>query len=390
MNYNEVINYYNNTPKFSNMESKCNLQLKKLLEALGNPQKELKYIHIAGTNGKGSVSCMLSNALIAEGLKTGLYTSPHLESFNERIKINGKNIPDNELIDVTETVKSTSEKLNLNLSYFEKITAGAFLYFSKKKCDIVVLEAGLGGRLDATNIITPKISVITKISLDHTEVLGKTISKIAYEKCGIIKPNIPVITTKHQPTDALEVIKNVSKKNNSKLILGDTFSVFDLSLKGEYQKENAELSYLALKELKISDDSIKYSLKNSFWPARFEFIKPNLLLDGGHNPDGILSLLISLKELNKPVKFVIAMMQDKNYKESAKLIREFGGDVIVTNIDNPRCLPADILGKEFVAHVIINNPISAIQYALNSAKNDEIVCALGSLYFVGEVRRKFL
>jgi len=387
MNCNEVINYFQ-APKFSKLLG--NDQLIILLEHLGNPQNKLTYIHIAGTNGKGSVCSMLSAALIASGLKVGLFTSPYIETFNERIKINNKNISNKDLISCTEIVKSAIDKLNLDISAFAKITATAFLYFSKMNCDIVVLETGLGGRLDATNVVTPKVSVITKIGLDHTELLGDTIEKIAEEKCGIIKQNIPIVTTINQKDKALSKIKEFAAKNNSKLIIADKCTEYELGLNGDYQKENAGIAVSVLELLNIPTNAIKKGLKSSFWPARFEFLKENLLLDGAHNPDGIKALLTSIKSLNRPVHFVIAMMRDKNYQESAKMIDKFGGKVTVTQIDMPRCILAKELSGNFKNATVIENSIKAVENALLNVSANEIVCVLGSLYFAGEIRRNFV
>lgn len=387
MNYDEAVNYYQ-SPKFSKILG--NDALLSLLEYLGNPQNNLSYIHIAGTNGKGSVSLMLSTALIESGLKVGLFTSPYIETFNERIKINNKNIPDTDLISCTETVKSAIDELKLDISAFAKITAAAFVYFSKMKCDIVVLETGLGGRLDATNVVIPKVSVITKIGLDHTEYLGDTIEKIATEKCGIIKNNIPVVTTSSQTDEALKTIKMCAKSKNSKLYIADKSIQYDLGLKGEYQKENAGIAVCVLELLGISKNSVINGLKQSFWPARFEFLRSNLLLDGAHNPDGISALLSSLTKLNRPVHFVIAMMRDKNYEDSAKLIESFGAKVTVTQIDMPRCISAKELAEKFECANVIENPIDAVNFALNNASQNELVCVLGSLYFAGKIRKNFV
>lgn len=389
MTYDDAVKYYTASPKFLKILGNDNLLI--LLNHLGNPQKMLDFIHIAGTNGKGSVSSMIAETLVCAGKKTGLFTSPYINVFNERIRINGENISNCDLIRLTEILARAVSLLDIELSSFAKITALAFMYFSEKNCDIVVLETGLGGRLDATNVIkNPKISVITRIALDHTEYLGDTISEIAAEKCGIIKPQAPVITLKNQPDDALSVITEFSEKNGSKLVLADGNCDFELGLRGDFQKENASLAVTSLKFLGISENIIKKGLKNCRWPARFEFLRDNLLIDGAHNPDGVSALLSSLKSLNRPIHFVVAMMRDKNLKKSAKLIDGFGGKVTVTQIDNPRCIKAEDFAKYFSSATVLSDAKTAVYSALKDAENDELICVLGSLYLAGEIRKEFL
>lgn len=389
MTYDDAVNFYTASPKF--LKILGNDTLLKLLKYLGNPQDSLNFIHIAGTNGKGSVSLMIAETLYLTGQKVGLFTSPYITRFNERIRVNGENISDKDLVRLTEKLKSAISYTNVELSSFAKITALAFLYFVEQKCDIVVLETGLGGRLDATNVIkSPKMSIITRIALDHTEYLGDTISKIAAEKCGIIKPKTPVLTLCNQSPDALSVIADFAEKLGAELILSKGSCDFELGLKGDFQKENAALAEAALRFLGVPLEVIKKGFKNARFPARFEFIGDNLLIDGAHNPNGILALLLSLKMLNRPVHFVTAMMQDKNFEESAKLIEDFGGKITVTEIDNPRCIKAEIFAKCFKSAKVEPNAKKAVFSALKYAGNGEIVCVLGSLYLAGEIRKEFL
>lgn len=388
MNYDDAVKFYTDTPKFLSVLG--NDGLLKLLNYLGNPQENLEYIHIAGTNGKGSVCLMIAETLKCAGKKVGLFTSPYISVFNERIRVNGENISDSDLVRLTEKLKSALERIPVELSSFAKITALAFMYFNEQKCDIVVLETGLGGRYDATNVITsPKLSVITKIALDHTEYLGDTIPEIAAEKCGIIKPLCPVLTTKAQNISALSKIREFAEKNNSDLILSEEKCEFELGLLGDFQKENAAIAEAALRFLGIDEDIIKTGFKKSRWPARFEYVTSNLLIDGAHNPDGITALLASLKKTNRPVHFVVAMMKDKNFERSAKLIDGFGGKVTVTEIDNPRCLKAEEFKNCFSSAKTELNPVKAVTDALNSSEENEIVCVLGSLYLAGTIRKEF-
>ena len=388
MTYEDAVSYYTSSPKF--LQILGNDSLVKLLGYLGNPQEKLDFIHIAGTNGKGSVSLMTADALSLTGKKTGLFTSPYINRFNERIKINGEDIPDDDLIRLTQTVKYAIDFLKIELSSFAKITALAFLYFCEQKCDFVVLETGLGGRLDATNVIKkPKLSIITRIALDHTEYLGDTISQIAAEKCGIIKCDCPVLTLKTQNPEALSVIADFASKNNSMLMISDEKCDFELGLQGSFQKENAALSEAALRFLGVSDDVMRLSFKSSRFPARFEFLRENLLIDGAHNPNGISALLSSLKSLNRPIHFIVAMMQDKNFQNSAKLIEDFGGKITVTQIDNPRCLKACDFAKCFLSAKVEPDAKRAVLSALCDADKNELICVLGSLYLAGEIRKEF-
>ena len=247
----------------------------------------------------------------------------------------------------------------------------------------------MGGRLDATNVIkTAKATVITKIGLDHTEWLGETIAEITAEKCGIIKKNVPVFTCKNQTDEALSVIREYSQKGNSPLFVCDE-SELSTSLSGDYQKENAGLAYGLLKNLGIDDETIKDGLSNTKWIARFEYLRPNLIIDGAHNPDGMQALSKSLKSLGKPVIFVAAMMEDKNISDAVQFIKDTSSTVIVTELDMPRCMPAMELREYFDCPFICKNAKKAVETALTMAKDNEIVCVCGSLYLAGEVRKHF-
>ncbi len=388
MDYNETLKYINDTPKFSKILG--NDDLEKLLLKLGNPQDKLSFIHVAGTNGKGSVCAMTDSILRAAGYKVGLYTSPFIEVFNERIKVNGENIPDSDLARIATLVKENIDRLGIEISVFAQITAMAFIYFAEQKCDYVVLETGLGGRLDATNVIkTPKVCAITKIGLDHTEFLGDTIEKITSEKCGIIKGNTPVVTSANQEEKALTVIKSECRLRSASLVVAKKDTEYELSLSGDYQKSNAAVAVEITRLLGVSNEHIEYGLLHTEWVARFEFLRHNLILDGGHNPDGVKALISSLSALGKNVIFVVAMMQDKDISESAKMIDSFAKAVIVTELDMPRCISADILKKEFTGAKAESNPVSAVNTALGMCSDSDIVCVCGSLYLAGSIRSFF-
>lgn len=389
MDYNETLKYIGSAPKF--LKTPGNGGLIKLLEYLGNPQDSLSFIHVAGTNGKGSVCAMTSAVLRDCGYKTGLYTSPFINVFNERIQINGENIPDEKLAELATCVKSAIDCMELEISEFARITAIAFLYFKSEECDYVVLETGLGGRLDATNVIkTPKVCVITKIGLDHTEYLGDTAQKIAAEKCGIIKKGIPVVTGDFQEKSVVAVITEYCKTAGSRLITAPSECEFKTNLKGSYQKSNASVAAEVCRLLKIPEKNIKNGLLNVSWPARFEFLRPNLILDGAHNPDGISALIKSLKELDKNIIIVTAMMRDKGYRECAEMLGSIAKQVFVTELPMPRCIP----GAEFCSYFdnahFEPDCIKAVSNALSSAGDNDIVCVCGSLYLAGAVRKSFI
>ena len=389
MDYNETLKYINDTPKFSKILG--NDDLKKLLAKLGNPQDKTKFIHVAGTNGKGSVSSMVASVLRAQGKKVGLYTSPFIEVFNERIQINGENIPDETLARIATRVKTEIDALCVEISVFAQITAMAFLYFAEETCDVAVLETGLGGRLDATNVIpAPILTIITKIGFDHTDYLGDTIEKIAEEKCGIIKSGTKVITTCCQEQEALSVIEKTCKEKCVPLYVASGDSGYPLSLSGEYQKENGAIAVLASKTLEVSEEDIKEGLLSTKWIARFEYLRDNLILDGGHNPDGIRALISSLEALGKPVHFVVAMMQDKDTEDVCKQIKAFAKTVTVTEVNMPRCKKAEELAMLFSNCSIQKNCIKAVEEALLKAEKNELICVCGSLYLAGEIRSYFI
>lgn len=392
MTYEEALNYIHSIPKFVRPLGNANLAI--LLEKLGNPQNDIDFIHIAGTNGKGSTAAMLSEILICAGYKTGMYTSPFIEVFNERIQINGQNIPDDELCTLTEIVKNAMQ--DDLVSEFAFITAMAFLYFKRNNCDYVVLETGMGGKLDATNIISsPKIAVLTSISLDHTQYLGDTIEKIAVEKCGIIKENCTVVS--YPNTSVIHIIKAAAKEKNAVLIVADVPTVtpngfiykgkkYELALKGNYQPQNASVATEAARALNISETFISEGLKNVYWPARFEFISKNIVIDGGHNSDGIDALVKSLLSLDKKITAVTAMMSDKSCEECIKKIATVSETVITTELDIPRCESASTLAS-YCKGIPIHSPKKALQKAISLAGDDGIVCVCGSLYLAGEIKR---
>lgn len=320
-------------------------RVQEALNLLGNPQKKMQFIHIAGTNGKGSVCAMLSAVLGAQGTKVGLFTSPHVFEYTERIKINDveiyKDVFATKLIEIVEL----AEKNDIHLTEFEILAVVAFDYFAQNKVDLVILETGLGGRLDATNVIENNIcSIISHIDLDHTERLGDTIEKIAFEKAGIIKENCPVVLNENNL--GLEVIQKVAKEKKSKVITAkpaQNLKIEDSALNGTYQQENLALVLCAIeilneRGLEISKDEIKQGLKNVKHPCRFEYLKEqNILIDGAHNPNGTKALRESLDARfpNQKFRFIFGCLNNKKYEEMMQNLFTENDEIYFYHFDNP-------------------------------------------------------
>lgn len=402
MNYQETINYIHSIPKF--IRPLGNADLTRLLAALGNPQKRGRYIHIAGTNGKGSTAAVTAAILTAQGYRTGLYTSPFIEVFNERIRINGQNIPDDDLCDITERVKTAMERNGLSVSEFAFITAAAFLYFTERGCDFVALETGMGGRLDATNVIEkPIVSVITSIGLDHMQYLGGTIEEIAAEKCGIIKYGRPVVSESNFAVRG--IIEKNAARMSAELVFADGARDADggfiyknrfypLALQGSYQKYNGAAAVEAVNAMKnqgieISDAAIDKGMKSVKWPVRFEFVRDDIVIDGAHNIDGIRALKRALAALGKPYGVVIAMMSDKAAEECMREIADGAEFVIATEIDMPRCERAERLASYAVVPCVSFEPDfkRAIDNGIKKIPPSGILCVCGSLYFAADAKR---
>ncbi len=425
MNYQNAIDYIHSTYKFG---SKLGLEnIKYLLELLGNPQDKLKTIHVAGTNGKGSTSSFIHNILKTEGYKVGLYTSPYIQEFTERIKINGENIPRDDLAKYTASVKKSIEKMvsqgKNHPTEFEIGTAIALLYFARQEVDYLILEVGLGGRLDATNIIkNPLVSVITIIGHDHVEYLGDSLDKIAFEKAGIIKKDSHVVSYP-QDKEAMKVIKNVCMQNNSELtivdftklqleyseiegqkftvrILGKLYKDLEISLAGEYQIYNCCTALTVIEILKrhhgvrISDRSIYDGLYSTSWMGRFEVISRNPLtiIDGAHNLQGAQALRKSIESLLKDyeITFVVGMLADKDVEGVLKDLVPLMDKVIITEPNNPRAMKAHDLSKKmigFAKEIHLSEDVGdAVKKAYKITPKDGLVLFAGSLYMIGEVR----
>ena len=366
----------------------------KACKILNNPQKKIKTIHIAGTNGKGSTAHMLASILQEAGYKTGLYTSPHLKDFRERIKINGKTIDKKYIINFIKENQLEFEKINM--SFFEFTVAMAFNYFTESKVDIAIIETGLGGRLDSTNIINPELSIITNIGLDHTNLLGNTIEKIAFEKAGIIKKNTPIIIGRKQDKTK-EIFKSIAKEKNAKLYYNDNPKNITTDVKGDYQNENIGTAIKAIEVLNwnISNEQINKGinniLKNTGLEGRWQKLSENPLTicDVGHNEDGIKNILrqIEKTKFNK-LHFIFGSVNDKVLTNVFKLLPKKAkyyfcaakiDRALQTNILKQRAKEFNLYGDEFssVNQAYIN--------AKENASKDDLIFIGGSTFIVAEV-----
>jgi len=401
MNHKEILNFlYNLQSRKYNLDLKA---IKQLLNRIGNPEKSLKAIHIAGTNGKGSVCAMLSSILKEANYKVGMYTSPHLKKINERIMINNEMISDEELLKYFNIVHKSYK----NETFFEFFTALAFLYFKEKKIDILVCEVGLGGRLDATNVVDPLVSVITNINKEHMEYLGDTIEKIAYEKAGIIKEKIPVVTGAKEK--ALDTIKHITEGKKSELFLIKNYkkinNKFDinshknlrLSPKGDFQLENASITITTIDvlnkkyDLGITEDNIKDGLLRTTWHGRLDFLEKNLLVDCAHNPAGIIALkkeILRIKNNYDKIILVIGILKDKDYKTMLDDITPLADKIILTKAKINRATDPKELAKYVdKEYKIIEDVKEAVGYAKSISKETDLILVTGSIYVVGEVIR---
>ncbi len=411
--------------------------IRALLSEMGNPQKNYPIIHVAGTKGKGSVCAMLSSALQNAGFKTGLYTSPHLIRFNERIMVDGEMISDREVVTLTEKINSAVKSVD-RISSFEFMTAMAFEYFHKEKVDVAIVETGLGGRLDATNVADPVLTIITSVSQDHMNFLGDTIEKIAAEKAGIIKPNIPVICSYQPYENAKAVIKSAADKSKSPWInvperyhyinqRGSQFrdsiviwrtedqklaqkwasgddtgdwapAVIGLPLAGQYQMENAAAVYAAICKLKsifnLDISKASAGISDTFWPCRFERLMtgPDLITDGAHNTDSIsrLANVIDRYYGTKKVKCIFGASEDKNLQKMIYSLAPHVDEFIMTRSTHPRAADPEELSRIASETGRKNRWTSSLEdaFAVFESEKDENTCyiATGSLFVAGGIR----
>ncbi len=358
--------------------------IRRFLKLIGNPEKRLKIIHVAGTNGKGSVCSMISSCLVEAGLDVGLYTSPHLVRVNERVKVNGKEISDDELEGIAERVLKTQEESGIDLTFFETMTVIAFVYFNERKVDYAVLEAGMGGRLDATNVGMPLVSAITNIGLEHTDVLGRTIAEIAGEKSGIIKENGVVVTG--AKGRGLLAVRKAAEEKGARLVVAKNSCSFKLGLRGSYQSENAAVAAAVLDVIGIAEDAVRRGLEKARWPGRFDFFRENLLLDCAHNSDGISALARSLSEISyESLILVFGVMKDKNLKAMSNKLKVLKAkSVIATMADVNGARSPEEVAAHFEGAYAASRLCEAIDYAREICNKRDLIVVTGSVFLVGE------
>lgn len=429
MDYRDTIRYLDsfiNYEKILPQDYKGAFRLERserLLKLLGDPQKDYRIIHIAGTKGKGSVAAMIASVLKAAGLKVGLYTSPHLVSFTERIRLNGRPITEEDLCDIVSCAEPYMEELRADgLSFFEAYTACAFSYFSEEDADVAVLETGMGGRLDATNAADAGISVITPISMEHTRVLGHTLQDIAREKAGIIKKGSITISAA-QKDDALKEIIEACGRNNAPLRLvgrdiliseggfdrdSQAFSVrtefmnypsLTLKLRGRHQLVNAATAVGAVEAFRVyghavSQDSVREGLLNTEWPGRLEVLNedPLVVADGAQNPASAGALVEAVKRhfSFRRLILILGISKDKDIEKVSRRLLEITDSVVLTRAQNPRAADPEII-KKYIRDIpceVTSSSEYALRSAYSSAGKEDLILITGSLYLVGEVRRK--
>ena len=438
LTYQEILGYFYSLANYEQIApatySSATLNLERmrdLLALLGNPHERYKTIHIAGTKGKGSTAAMLTSCLRQLGLKVGLYTSPHLTTFRERIQVNGEFISRDDVVNLGEKIKILAERVP-GVTTFEAITAMGFQYFADQNVDWAVVEVGLGGRLDATNVITPQVSVITSLSFDHTKWLGNTLTEIATEKAGIIKPGVPVVSTS-QPLEATAVLERIAHERNAPLIMlgrhwrwtpgttsldkqsfevkqvarvrskenpyvNDLEGWYEIPLLGKHQLDNATTVIATLDVLRsrgsgldISARTMREGLRQTSWPGRFEILRsePPLIADGAHNIDSVNKLAVALVEIFPGKRWVVVFgcYKDKDADGIMKALGPRTTRWIMTQVDNPRAMPVEQLLDLAKAHnlkaVALPKVVDAMDAVINSK---DAVCVTGSVALVGAAR----
>ncbi len=392
--------------------------MRELLGHLGNPHEKFRSIHVAGTNGKGSVCTFLSSALKEAGYKVGMYTSPHVLRYNERMQINGEEITDERMMEYINRIRPIAERMGEESAvnhptFFEFTTAIGFSYFADEDVDITVVEVGMGGRLDATNLIAPEVAVITHLALEHTEHLGKTLERIAKEKAGIIKPGVPVISAEENP-----VVRRICEERGCELTIveeqypyerisfdtsgqrmwiGDPEQEFEIRLLGAYQLQNAATAYAVIDLLRkgeydVPDEAVRRGFARAKWPARLEVVrqKPTVIIDSSHNPDGMRNLKDALLEITKNdhITFVVGVMSDKDVSTMLEAIAPVAGRIICSKPGYWRAMdPEDIGGeaRRFVDDVeVVPSVPEAIERAVSLSDDDDVVCITGSVFMAGD------
>ncbi|HEV8341217.1 MAG TPA: folylpolyglutamate synthase/dihydrofolate synthase family protein [Candidatus Binatia bacterium] len=391
-------------------------RVERALSLFGHPERSYPAFHIAGTNGKGSTAAMLHRVLSVEGYRVALYTSPHVVSFTERIVVGEEQISQEEVVELAELLKRRLKSEGVSLTFFEFVTVLAFIYFARRQVEIAVVEVGLGGRLDATNVVRPRVSVITTISKDHEAYLGSDLLSIAREKGGIIKRKVPLVCGA-LPPEVSKLLKGMAEANGSaSYFLGQNFSfvvkdrdLFDyrglgwhltdlsLALRGRHQRSNAALALSALEiaaeDFPISEKTVRQGLATVFWPGRFEIIsrRPTVILDGAHNGEGVKALVEEIKNFqgSKKVALIFAAMEDKDWAAMLGELAGVASEVVLTRVPMERSADPRKLVKavpESIPSKIIEQPVDALNQVLRAARTDETVLVTGSLYLLGELR----
>lgn len=430
--YQEALDYiysfvdYSLTKNLRYSPEKFNLsRMYRFLELIGNPHQDYATIHVAGTKGKGSICAMISSILSHSGYITGFYSSPHMIDFTERIRIGDQLISQKEIADYVDYLKPFIDQVE-QITTFEITTALAFKYFSDQKVDFAVIEVGLGGRFDATNVITPKVSVISTISFDHTKILGNTLSKIAFEKSGIIKNNVPVVVSRQKRT-AMKMIQSIAQERSAPLIdTNESYRVTSgqrtldyqefmiqnsststdwirLPLIGSHQLENARTAYAVINELhdqgvKISAAAVKQGFEQVDWPGRLEILQrdPLVIIDGAHNPDSFRNLVRTIKEYltDRKVIFILGASEDKNILTMMQIIKPVVDHLIITKSTHPRAMDiekiqalADTIG---ISSVCVEKVEDAKVKAESLSNENSVIIAAGSIFIAGALREMFI
>ncbi len=395
------------------------LRLDRMNQALAlfdHPERQFPSFHIAGTNGKGSTAAMLHRILSQSGYRVALYTSPHLVSFTERIRVGDEEIAPNEVVALAQEIWNRTVAANVPLTFFEFVTVMAFIYFARRKVDVAVVEVGLGGRLDATNLVRPVVSLISTISKDHEAYLGSDLLSIAREKGGIIKQGIPAVCGA-LPTEVAALLKDIADERAAPAyFLGRDFifslknedrfdyrglkwrlSDLDIALRGKHQKRNAALALagleIAAREFPVNESALREGLKTVRWPGRFEILrdKPTIVLDGAHNGEGVRALIEELESFReqRTVRLLFAAMEDKDWRLMLEGFSEVVDEIVLTRVNMERCadpfyVASQLSGK--IPHRAIGNAPTALEHILDRAESDDIILIAGSLYLIGEMR----
>lgn len=393
-NYEEVLNIIENSRRFENRPGVEIAGI--MLDKLGNPQEGMRFIHVAGTNGKGSTCAFLNSILTQAGMKVGVFTSPHLIDFEERIAIGSRRISREDVVRLGNMLLNID--FGVTPTMFDYCLAMAVTYFREQQCDIAIMETGLGGRLDSTNAIgLPEVSVITRIGFDHTAFLGNTLREIASEKAGILKPGTyAVIET--QEKEAREVFEKVLEKNNISYCFVtpediEYVSKLGINMAGVHQWENGAAAMLASRHILGENRNVEKGLRTAVWPGRMERLsdKPLVILDGAHNSNGVTALRDSLVQMfpGQKFHFIMGVMADKDYEEMVALLLPLARDFVTVTPDSERALQAEELATYIRARGVEAHGVNSVEEAISEFSKEEINLVFGSLYFIGEMKEKY-